>query len=80
MNMGAKRSEKRLLILSAAMMGLVAVGGTVTGILSNSQAILLDGIFSFVAIIIKVLMMVTSELTQRESSKRFNSVIGNVNL
>ncbi|MGE1062311.1 cation transporter [Megasphaera paucivorans] len=71
MNMGAKRSEKRLLILSAAMMGLVAVGGTVTGILSNSQAILLDGIFSFVAIIIKVLMMVTSELTRHESSKRF---------
>jgi predicted Co/Zn/Cd cation transporter (cation efflux family) len=71
MNMGAKRSEKQILVLSAAMMGLVAVGGTVTGILSNSQAILLDGIFSFVAIIIKVLMMITSELTQRESSKRF---------
>lgn len=67
----AHREEKRLLVLSASMMGIVAIGGTVTGILSDSQAILLDGIFSFAAIIIKVLMMVTSDLTRRESSRQF---------
>lgn len=37
--------EQRLLMQSAAMMLLVAVGGTVMGVLSNSHAILIDGIF-----------------------------------
>jgi predicted Co/Zn/Cd cation transporter (cation efflux family) len=70
-NSGEKRSEERILIQSAAMMALVAVGGTVAGVLSNSQAILLDGIFSYVAVVIKVLMLVTARLTQRETSKYF---------
>lgn len=68
---GEKRSEERILLQSAAMMALVAVGGLVTGVLSNSQAVLLDGIFSIVAVFIKVLMMATARLTQRESSKQF---------
>ena len=68
---GEKRNEERILIQSAAMMGLVAVGGLVTGVLSNSQAVLLDGIFSIIAVFIKVLMLATARLTRRESSKQF---------
>lgn len=63
--------ETRLLLLSALMMGVVAVGGLVMGIWSHSQAILLDGIFSLVAIVIKLLMMFTAMLTKQESSRRF---------
>jgi len=63
--------EQRLLKQSAAMMTLVAIGGTFMGILSNSHAILVDGIFSFVAVIIKLLMLTTSKLISRETSKRF---------
>ena len=71
MGMGAKSREEQILIQSAAMMGLVAIGGTVAGILSNSQAILLDGIFSFAAVVIKLLMLLTARLTKRESSRTF---------
>ncbi|MCH4166472.1 MAG: cation transporter [Megasphaera sp.] len=66
-----KRTERSLLLLSALMMGIVALGGIVTGLWSGSQAILLDGIFSVAAILIKILMMVTSDLTRRESSRQF---------
>ncbi len=64
-------TEKRLLLQSAGMMAFVAVGGTVMGILSHSQAILVDGIFSFVAVLIKLLMVGTSSLISRETSIRF---------
>ena len=52
-------------------MGLIAVAATWFGLLTNSHAILIDGIFSFVAVIIKILMIMTSRLTTRESSKKF---------
>ena len=68
---GEKRREERILIQSAAMMTLVAVGGLVTGVLSNSQAVMLDGYFSIIAVFIKVLMMATARLTRRESSRQF---------
>ena len=63
--------EQRLLMQSAAMMLLVAVGGTVMGVLSNSHAILIDGIFSFVAVFIKCLMWKTSRLITHETSRKF---------
>lgn len=63
--------EQRLLYQSALLMFAIAVGATWFGLMSNSHAILIDGIFSFVAVIIKVLMILTSKLTTRESSKKF---------
>ena len=64
-------TEQRLLWQSAGLMGLIAVAATWFGLLTNSHAILIDGIFSFVAVIIKILMIMTSRLTTRESSKKF---------
>ena len=64
-------TEQRLLWQSAGLMGLIAVAATWFGLLTNSHAILIDGIFSFVAVIIKMLMIMTSRLTTRESSKKF---------
>ncbi|WP_332238834.1 cation diffusion facilitator family transporter [Sporolactobacillus sp. KGMB 08714] len=63
--------EQKLLKQSVGMMFLVAVGGTVVGTISNSRAITLDGVFSFIAVIIKLMMLGTSKLTQNETSKRF---------
>ncbi|MDU4577037.1 MAG: hypothetical protein E6Y68_06730, partial [Negativicoccus succinicivorans] len=53
-------TEQRLLWQSAGLMGLIAVAATWFGLLTNSHAILIDGIFSFVAVIIKILMIMTS--------------------
>ena len=64
-------TEQRLLWQSAGLMGLIAVAATWFGLPTNSHAILIDGIFSFVAVIIKILMIMTSRLTTRESSKKF---------
>ena len=64
-------TEQRLLWQSACLMGLIAIAATWFGLLTNSHAILIDGIFSFVAVIIKILMIMTSRLTTRESSKKF---------
>lgn len=66
-----KQLEQTLLIQSAGLMGLLAVSGTVMGIVSGSSAILLDGICSFIGLIIKVMMLMTSKLVTKETSKRF---------
>lgn len=63
--------EQRMLWQSAGMMSLVAISATLMGILSNSQAILLDGIFSFIAVLIKLMMLATSKLISKETSRRF---------
>ncbi len=63
--------EQRLLWQSAGLMFIIALAATWFGIMTNSQAILIDGIFSFVAVVIKCLMIMTSKLTTRESSAKF---------
>ena len=53
--LGARRSiEQKLLMQSVALMALVAVSGTVMGIVTGSSAVLLDGVFSFVDVVIKI--------------------------
>ncbi len=66
-----KRLEQRLLMQSVGLMSLVAFSGTFMGVYTNSNAILLDGICSFIAVIIKLMMLITSKLISRETSKRF---------
>lgn len=63
--------EQRLLWQSAGLMSVVAIVGTVMGVITNSYAILLDGIFSFVAVLIKLLMLATSKMISKETSRRF---------
>ena len=69
--MDFQRQEQRLLWQSVVLMSLVAVAGSVMGMITNSYAILLDGIFSFVAVLIKLLMLATSKLTTKENSRMF---------
>lgn len=66
-----QKREQQLLIYSAAVMAIVGCAGIATGLLSGSQAILTDGIFSAVAVIIKLLMLLTSRLIAKETSRRF---------
>lgn len=63
--------EQRLLMQSAGLMGLLAVAGTIMGIISGSSAILLDGVTAFIGVIIKLMMIGTSKLVANETSKRF---------
>lgn len=63
--------EQKLLWQSAGLMFVIALAATWFGVMTNSQAILIDGIFSFVAVVIKCLMIMTSKLTTRESSAKF---------
>ena len=70
--LAARRSiEQRLLTQSVALMSLVAVSGTIMGVITGSSAVLLDGIFSFIDVIIKIMMLMTAKLVARETSKRF---------
>lgn len=69
--MDYQKLEERLLWQSAALMTVVAVAGTFMGLLTHSYAILLDGIFSFVAVFIKFMMLATSKLTAKENSRMF---------
>ncbi len=66
-----KQLEQTLLVQSAGLMGLLAISGTIMGLVSGSSAILLDGICSFIGLIIKVMMIMTSKLVSKETSKRF---------
>lgn len=63
--------EQKLLMQSVGLMALVAISGTIMGIVTGSSAVLLDGVFSFIDVIIKVMMLMTSKLIARETSKRF---------
>lgn len=66
-----QRREQRLLLFSALVMAIVAAAGISMGLLSGSQAILTDGLFSAIAVVIKLLMLGTSRLIERETSVRF---------
>lgn len=66
-----QRLEQRLLWQSAGLMMLVGIVATIVGALTNSYAILLDGIFSFVAFLIKLLMLITSKLITKGNSRSF---------
>ncbi|MFQ8977826.1 MAG: cation transporter [Veillonella sp.] len=70
--LGARRSiEQKLLMQSVALMALVAVSGTVMGIVTGSSAVLLDGVFSFVDVVIKIMMLMTAKLVARVSDSNW---------
>lgn len=66
-----QRKEQQLLMGSAAVMAAVGSAGIFMGCLSGSQAILTDGVFSSLAVVIKLMMLGTSRLIARETSVRF---------
>jgi cation diffusion facilitator family transporter len=65
------RREQRALKLSIQMTVLIGVAGVLCGLLTGSQAIIFDGIYSFVDVLITLLSLIVSQLLAREGSRRF---------
>ena len=49
----------------------IGVAGVLSGLLTGSQAIIFDGIYSFVDVLITLLSLIISQLIAREGSRRF---------
>jgi cation diffusion facilitator family transporter len=65
------RQEQKALKLSIRVTLLIGVAGVSSGLLTGSQAIIFDGIYSFVDVLITLLSLVISQLIAREGSRRF---------
>jgi len=50
---------------------LICVAGVLSGLVTGSQAIIFDGIYSFVDVLITLLSLIISQLIAREGSRRF---------
>src|SRR6478609_8538163 len=65
------RREQRALKMSIQVTLLIGVAGVLSGFLTGSQAIIFDGIYSFVDVLITLLSLIVSRLLAREGSRRF---------
>lgn len=65
------RPEQRLLQLSIGVTIGVGVFGLVAGLLSNSQAIVFDGVYSLVDVLLTVAALAVSRLVPTQGSRRF---------
>ncbi|TVP56951.1 MAG: cation transporter [Halomonadaceae bacterium] len=64
-------TERGALILSASMAGIMGVVGISFALLSNSQAILLDGLFNLIYVIIAVITVRVSRLVTLPDSDKY---------
>lgn len=71
MKVTSQQKEQRLLLYSALVMGIIGIAGLFIGGVSGSQAVITDGVFSLIAVIIKCFMLWTSRLVARETSVHF---------
>lgn len=65
------RREQQALRLSIRATLLIGAAGVLSGLLTGSQAIIFDGIYSFVDVLITLLSLIVSQLLAREGSRRF---------
>jgi cation diffusion facilitator family transporter len=65
------RPEQRALKLSIQVTLLIGVAGVLSGLITGSQAIIFDGIYSFVDVLITLLSLIVSQLLARGGSRRF---------
>jgi cation diffusion facilitator family transporter len=64
-------SEQRLLRLSIGITLLIGSAGVLIGLLTRSQALVFDGMYSLVDVVITVLSLAVSRLLANEGSRRF---------
>jgi len=64
-------AEQRALKFSIAMTLVIGLLGAVTGLLTGSQAIIFDGMYSFVDVVITAVSLAVSKLLAHEGSRRF---------
>jgi cation diffusion facilitator family transporter len=65
------RGEQQALKFSIRATLLIGVAGVLSGLVTGSQAIIFDGIYSFVDVLITLLSLIVSQLLAREGSRRF---------
>jgi len=64
--------ERRALFLSIGGMGIMALAGVAFAMVSHSDAILLDGVFSSIGLILSILTYKVSKLVKRPDNEHFN--------
>ena len=64
-------AEQRALKFSIAMTLLIGLLGAATGLLTGSQAIIFDGMYSFVDVVLTLVSLAVSKLLAQEGSRRF---------
>src|SRR3954453_8589420 len=64
-------AEQRALKFSIAMTLLIGLLGVVTGLLTGSQAIIFDGMYSFVDVVLTIVSLAVSKLLANQGSRRF---------
>lgn len=64
--------ERRALFLSIAGMGIMALAGVGFAIVSHSDAILLDGVFSSIGLVLSILTYKVAQLVKRPDDEHFN--------
>ena len=64
-------AEQRALKFSIAMTLLIGVLGAATGLLTGSHAIIFDGIYSFVDVVLTAISLAVAKLLSHEGSRRF---------
>jgi cation diffusion facilitator family transporter len=64
-------AEQRALKFSIVVTLLIGVLGAATGLLTGSQAIIFDGMYSFVDVVLTLISLAVSRLLAREGSRRF---------
>ncbi len=64
------RREQQALKLSIRVTLLIGLAGVLSGLFTGSQAIIFDGIYSFVDVLITLLSLIVSQLLAREGSRR----------
>ena len=64
--------EKRALRLSAVGMGIMAVSGVAFAVVSHSDAILLDGVFSTIGLLLALLTFKVAEIVKRPDDEHFH--------
>ena len=66
-----RETERRFLVASMIAAGALGALGVVWGIVSGSQMILLDGVYSFVGIVLSGLLLWASAVSDRRATRRF---------
>ena len=64
--------ERKALIFSAAGMATLAVAGIWFALVSHSEAILLDGIFSSIGMMLSLLTLKVAEMVKRPDDEHFH--------
>jgi len=65
------RREQRILLLSTAVAAALSGGGVILGLVAGSMAIVFDGMFGFIEVVMSLIALYVIRLATREPTRRF---------